>query len=55
MYPGKSTPRYTLSQVRAWLDSSDSDYDESGNDPTLMISRYSESEINCSEDPEGMV
>ena len=55
MYPGKSTQRYTLSQVRALLDSSDSDYDESDNDPTFKISMCSKSEINCSEDPEGMV
>ena len=55
MYPGKSTQRYTLSQVRALLDSSDSDYDESDNDPTFKISMCSKSEINSSEDPEGMV
>ena len=55
MYPGKSTQRYTLSQVRALLDSSDSDYDESDNDPTFKISMCSKSEINSSEDPEAMV
>ena len=32
MYPGKSTQIYTVSQVRALLDNSDSDYDESDNE-----------------------
>ena len=55
MNPGKSIHIYTLSQVRSLLDSSDSAYDESDNDPTITISMCSKSEINSSEDPEGMV
>ena len=55
MYPEKCIHRYTLSHVRALLDSSDSDYDESDNDPTFKISICSKSEINSSEDPEGMI
>ena len=54
-FDGKSIHRYTLSQVRALLDSSDSDYDESDNDPTFKISMCSKSEINSCENPEGMV
>ena len=54
MHPEKSIHIYTLSQVRALLGISDSDYDESDDDPTFKISMCSKSEIDSFEDPESM-